>query len=207
LETNKYKGLVRDRPHVSVFAGRKGSGKTQLLIKLLKDAEGWKGVYQKIIIVSPTFKFQKAWKCLAPDGITVYTQLTDELMEKLLQTSPSINTLIIFDDNGEDVKRVNTQAMNKLISNSRHLNLSIVFLLQKLSQAPTIVRSNTDTFVCFSATSTRETDLLWAEIGVLSKKDFYNMFRDATQEQYSCFVASMEKGKLKFYKNFDSEYH
>jgi hypothetical protein len=206
-KTVKYKGLINDKCHVTLFVGRKGSGKTQLLLKILKDKDGWRNVYQEIIIVSPTFKLQHCWQTISGEGVTVYESFSEETLDKIYKDQkPSVNSLLILDDNGEDLRRVNQTVFNKLISNSRHLNLSIVALLQKLSQAPTVLRSNADSFAVFSACSQREQDILWSEIGILDKKTFQKIFSDSTSEQYSCFVASMLKGKLHFYKNFTTEY-
>jgi hypothetical protein len=59
----------------------------------------------------------------------------------------------------------------------------MVVLLQKLTQAPTILRTNADTFAVFSATSTRETDALHAEIGVLDKKTFEKVTKEEKKEK------------------------
>ena len=112
---------------------------------------------------------------------------------------------MILDDNGDDLRKVSPSIFNKLISNSRHLNCSIIALLQKLSQAPTILRSNADVFVVFSACSIRERDALHSEIGTVDKKTFEKMFNECTSEQYSAFVASIIDGKIGFYKNFENE--
>jgi hypothetical protein len=206
-QKEKYKGLINDRPHVTLFCGRKGSGKTQLCLKILKDKDGWRNVYQEIIIVSPTFKLQPCWQTISGEGITIYENFSEEVLEKIYnEQQPHVNSLLILDDNGEDLRRVNQKVFNKLVSNSRHLNISIVSLLQKISQSPTVLRSNCDTFAVFSACSQREQEILWSEIGILDKKTFQRMFTDSTSEQYSCFVASMIKGKLHFYKNFETEY-
>jgi hypothetical protein len=203
----KYKGLINDRPHVTVLVGRKGSGKTNLCLRILKDNDGWRNAYQEIIIISPTFKLQPCWQSISGEGITVYESFSEETLDKIYkEQQPHVNSLLICDDNGEDLRRVNQKVFNKLIANSRHLNCSVVALLQKLSQAPTVLRSNCDVFAVFAACSQREQDILWAEIGILDKKTFQKMFVDSTAEQYSCFVASMNRGKLHFYKNFQTEY-
>ena len=203
----KFLGLANEKPHVTLLVGRKGSGKTSLLLNLLKDKEGYRNVYQEIIIISPTFRLQSQWETISGEGITVYEQFSEDILNKTYNgQQPHINSLLILDDCGEDIKRVNQTVFNKLISNSRHLNCSIIALCQKMSQAPTILRSNTDVFAVFSACSIRETEILWAEIGILDKKRFHEIFTDATKDQYSCFVCSMEKGKLHFYKNFQTEY-
>jgi Cdc6-like AAA superfamily ATPase len=203
-------GLINGgRPHISIFAGKKGSGKTQLLVKLLRDKHGYRGVYDEVIIVSPTFHLQKVWNTIAKEGVTVYNEFSTEILEKIYsekQNKTHIQTLIILDDNGDDLKRINQPIFQKMVSNSRHLNISMVVLLQKITQAPTHLRSNSDSYVVFSACSTREIDQLYAEIGILDKQRFQFLFRDAVQNQYSCFVGSMLDGKLRFYRNFEFEY-
>jgi hypothetical protein len=201
-----WKGLIVEKPHITLFVGRKGSGKTQLLIKLLKDKDGFRGQYEEIVIVSPTFKLQPVWKQLSPEGITVYESFSDSVLEKIYKDQqPGVSTLLILDDNGDDLRKVSPSVFNKLISNSRHLNCSIICLLQKLSQSPTILRSNTDVFIVFSACSIRERDALHSEIGTVDKKTFEKMFNECTSEQYSCFVASIINGQIRFYKNFQHE--
>ena len=203
----KFLGLANEKPHVTLLVGRKGSGKTSLLLKLLKDKAGYRNVYQEIIIVSPTFRLQSQWETISGEGITVYEQFSEEILNKVYnEQQPHINSLLILDDNGDDLKRINQKVFNKLISNSRHLNCSIIALCQKMSQAPTILRSNTDVFAVFSACSIRESEILWSEVGLLDKKRFHEIFTDATKDQYSAFVCSMESGKLHFYKNFQTEY-
>ena len=204
----KYPALINDRPHITIFIGRKGSGKTALLLRLLKCQDGYKKIYQDITIVSPTFKLQECWKSLSAEGITVYEALTDELLEKLHNSqSPMTSSLIIFDDNGDQLRRCNPAILNKLVSNSRHLNCSMIFLQQKLTQLPTVIRAQFDVGLFFSACSYRETEALWAEIGILEKKRFFEIFRDATREQYGFFCVSMLNGKLRFFKNLTHEYN
>ena len=200
-------GLINDSPHITCLIGRKGSGKTHRMLKLLRDKDGWKNVYREVIIISPTFKLQDAWNSISPEGVVVYEEFSEETLSSIYeQQNSKIASLLILDDNGQDIRSINQAVFNKFISNSRHLNCSIIALLQKVTQAPTILRTNTDCFVVFAATSTRERDVLWAEIGILDKQAFASMFNDATIDQYSCFVATMQKGKLCFYKNFETEY-
>ena len=103
-----YRGLIVEKSHITLLVGRKSSGKTQLLIKLLKDKDGYRGEYQEIVIVSPTFKLQPVWKQLSPEGITVYESFSDAVLEKIYnQQQSSVNTLLILDDNGDhDLRKV-----------------------------------------------------------------------------------------------------
>ena len=115
--------------------------------------------------------------------------------------------LLILDDLGEDVLRCKTATpvFHKLIANSRHLNISIVWLAQKITQVPTYARANADCFISFASLATRERDALFNEVSMTDKKTFASMFADATMDQYGTFAATFKDGQLKFYKNLETE--
>ena len=70
---NKYDlpGIINQRSHRTLIAGRAGSGKSHLCCKLLKTV--WKGSYHEIIFIAPTFAAQldTLWGQLDPNGISV----------------------------------------------------------------------------------------------------------------------------------------
>jgi hypothetical protein len=190
---------------VTIFCGRKGSGKSYELCKQLCSWSGWRGVYDEIIFFSPTFEAQLAlWGKLDPSGITVHERLTEDFIENLLKTQSTskLNTLLILDDCGEDVRKISPAVINKLVSNSRHYKLSIICLHQKLTQSPTIIRANADSIISFAACSFLERDALWKEVSTVDRKEFQRIFNEATQERHSFLVATIDKGgRLVFYKN------
>jgi hypothetical protein len=183
---------------VCLMCGRKGSGKSFLLCRLLKTF--WSGVYDEIIIVSPTFRAQWAglWSQLSPEGITVHEELTESFIESFMvqQSTNGKNSLLILDDCGEDLRKCSPSTVNKLVSNSRHYKLSIICLHQKLSQSPTIMRANADTLLSFPACSFLEREALWKEISTVDRKTFQRMFNDATTEKHSFMVSSIDKGGI-----------
>ena len=150
-------GLISDKPHVTVFCGKKGSGKSRLFLECLLNENGYRNKYHQVVIISPTFRAQYhgLWERLSPLGIKVFDEVTEGLLTELIaqQENNDTNLLVVFDDNGEVFKHIAQSSLNLFISNSRHLRLSCVFLAQKLSQLSTIIRANTDCFVCFSACS------------------------------------------------------
>jgi hypothetical protein len=195
-------GLINDRPHLTLICGRKGSGKSHLLVKLLKTA--WCGIYDEIIICSPTFQsqFTSLWSQLSPEGITVYNNLDAAFVEKLMadQSSSTTNSLLILDDCGEDLRKVAPGVINKLVSNSRHYKLSIIALHQKLTQAPSIVRANADCFISFAACSFLEREALWKEVSTIPRKEFQQAYNLATQSKHGFLVSTIDKGgALKLY--------
>ena len=108
---------------------------------------------------------------------------------------------------GEDIVR-NKECKpiyHKLIANSRHLNISTIQLHQKISQCPTFVRANTDTFISYNSLSGREREALYNEVSTVDKKTFAKIFTETTHEQYSTFCATFKDGRLKLYKDLEEE--
>ena len=59
---------------LTVICSKKGSGKSTLLVKLLLDPRAYKGKYDRIIIISSTFRaqFDTLWNKLNQQGIEVH---------------------------------------------------------------------------------------------------------------------------------------
>jgi hypothetical protein len=200
--------VIWRKPHFTIIAGRKGSGKTALTIKLLQST--WRGVYDSIIIISPTFALQPCWGAISPEGVTVHLSFSIEVISQLMEQQTadrSRKVLLVLDDLGEDVHRCQgaKATFHKLIANSRHLNISIVWLCQKLTQCPTYGRTNCDLFIMFASLSTREREALYNEVAVHPRKEFNLMMSTATSAPYSTFSASFQDGSMKFYCNLTDE--
>ena len=199
-----YKGLITDRPHITIIAGKKGSGKSYLCCKLLLTS--WRYKYDKVIFISPTFRAQydKLWSKLSPEGITVHDTLTECFINKLMETLSSCknanSTLLILDDLGEEFRKICPRVVNMLVSNSRHYRLSIVCLHQRLTQSPPIMRANADCIIAFSACSYTETEALWKMVATVPRKEFQHMFNSATQKPHSFLVSMVDSGgRLRHY--------
>lgn len=199
----KLPGLINDRPHITCIVGRVGSGKSHLCVRLLKTV--WCGIYDEIIICSTTFQAQynKLWSQISPEGISVYPELNDSFIDYVLNRvsrQTNTNTLLILDDNGEQMRKCNPQHVNLLVSNSRHYNLSICSLNQKLSQLPTIFRANVSTFLSFPACSWLEREALWKEVSCVDRKTFRRIFDMATTQKHTFLCSTIDKGgRLRFF--------
>jgi len=161
-----------------------------------------------VIIISPTFPLQPIWGQISPDGVTVHLAFTTQIIEDLMKAQTDnrdSKVLLLLDDLGEDVHHSKDAKpiFHKLIANSRHLNISLVWLCQRLTQAPTFVRSNTDSFISFASLSTREREALYNEVSMTDKKAFAAMFADCTRDQYSTFAATFKAGKLSYFKDLE----
>ena len=167
-------------------------------------------MYDKVIIISPTFMLQPIWGQLSPTGISVHLEFKAETIIELM-TAQTENrdrrVLLLLDDLGEDVCRSKdaTAVFHRMIANSRHLSISIVWLAQKISQVPCYARTNADSFISFASLATRERDALFNEVSMVDRKTFAAMFVQATTDQYSTFAATFKQGQLCYYTNLEEE--
>lgn len=195
-------GIITDRPQVTIVCGKKGSGKSCLCVKLLKTH--FKYVYKKIIIISPTFRAQyaKLWCQISHEGVIVYEALTQQVITKIFDEMMENDeeTLLLLDDCGEELKHCEPRLVNMLVSNSRHRNLSMIVLCQKITQMPTILRCNADSYIMYSSSSYLERECLYKEVSTVEKKEFIKIFNKATEKEYSFLVCVMSRtGQLQFY--------
>jgi energy-coupling factor transporter ATP-binding protein EcfA2 len=197
----RFPALLINKPHITLVCGAKGSGKSQLVCRLLLTA--YKKVYDEIIFVSPTFESQikSLWGKLSPEGIRVVDDLSQEFVDGFLidQSKSSKNTLLVLDDVGQAQRQLKGNSWMKLIANSRHYKLSIISLHQKLTQADTCIRVNADTIVCFPSCSYGEREALYKARSTVDRKTFMDLFRSATIEDYSFLVCTVRSGNLRFY--------
>jgi len=120
----------------------------------------------------------------------VLENLYDELEEDFLMEKAEgkiVNRIIIFDDVGYSNKLRDKSAgiISKLICNGRHLNISQIYSVQKMSQASPTLRSNL-TAALIGSTSMKELDMIAEDFNYLSsRKAFIKMFRDVTKEPRS----------------------
>ena len=206
----RYPGILTT-PSITILNAKKGSGKSTALVNLLCDKRGWKGLYDKIHIFSPTFRtqYEILWKRISSDGVTVHENLSDEALNHIYDSqyaNPSIKVLIISDDCDEQWgKSIDQQLVNKIMTNSRHLNLSLVFLSQRLMMLPPSVRSQLDCLCVWDASSYTELDTIHKEFSTLPKKQFMEIFQQVTSQSYHFLCIVVQKGKIKMYDSMIRE--
>lgn len=169
---------------------------------LLKNE--WAQRYDRLVIFSPTIAHQTVWEGIDLSDVETFSSVTNAHLQGICAEREAnyatTSLLVVFDDMGEDLRHVDQSLLNKAVSNSRHLKLSMVFLNQKLTQSPTVVRTNADTFLIFSSSSFCELDALWREVSCVDRKQFSALMRQATSDDYGCLVCSTSKeGRLCFY--------
>ena len=209
-QLERYPGVLV-LPSIVILNARKGSGKSTALVNLLCDKRGWKGLYDRIFIFSPTFKTQydKLWNRISADGVTVFEELSDTALNHIYEEqlgNPNVKTLLISDDCDEQWRKsIDQQLVNKMMTNSRHLNLSLCFLSQRTMMLPPSVRSQMDCLCVWAASSYTELESIWRECSTLPKKEFLEVFQRVTSQPYHFLAIVTKDGKLKMYDSLITE--
>ncbi len=202
--TKPHKWLISpDEPFLLSVVGRKNSGKSQLVSRYLRDPEAFKSRFDKIIFISPTFTLQATWSGLK-GNIHVYPEISTELLDHIISEQSNnrdVRTLVVIDDIGDALRKtIDTTTANRFVSNSRHINVSIICLVQCLMYLPPPFRSQTDMWVFFGSCSRKEVDKLWADVAVCKREVFDVMFHQATKEPFSWLSILVRKGgKVEFW--------
>jgi len=190
-------------------------GKTTLMAKLM--IKYWLKEYNKIWIICPTFGEDDVWSYFDDEIKSGKVEVLGEVDEKKLTRiwnqckrdkikDKKKHYLIYFDDcTGQPAFKVNqeTGVLNQLFSKGRHANISLIVVVQKFTQASTIMRSNADTFLTFMTLSDDEKNYMYKEFGFGGKKKFVELLDDATVVPYDHFYINRQgPGAPDYYHNF-----
>ncbi len=202
--------------------GRKGSGKTNLLLNLLTRKESpWYKHFDLIFLISPTADRDDKMKELVEDiGEDQYFKtLSNETLTAIIETVDSHTEefkakkknkgkkpsyLIIYDDVIHDlVRKKDTRLICMLATQNRHRHITNVYLLQKYNTyLPTVVRSNLDCISYYRSDNKGELEAFVKEQNQ-DEEALMEMYKFATSEPFSFLHVNMYTPKTRFYKRFD----
>lgn len=202
--------------------GKKGCGKTTLLLNILMRKESpWFKHFHRIYIISPTAHKDKKMKDLlddiGPDQVweTLNEQTLQEILDmieahveefqkKKKNKDKKPNSLLIIDDSiHEMVKKGQIRLMCKLATQNRHIGLTNLYSVQKYNAfLPRVIRSNLDV-ICFYRTDNKKELNSFVEEMPSDEDATLAMYKFATNEPYSFFLANFYGVKPRFFKRFD----
>jgi hypothetical protein len=177
----------------------------------------WIHIYDKIWLICPTFAEDNNWsffdKHVASNRIEVINEVNENQLNKIWNwckqakiKDPNLHFLIYFDDcTGQPAFKSNqeTGVLNQLCSKGNHANISIIFVVQKFTQASTIMRTNSECLVSFYTQSDAEKSHIYKEFGCGTKKNFCHTLDIATREPYHSFYVNRQgPGEADYYHNF-----
>lgn len=215
---------------VHIFSGKRGSGKSTLMLNLLhRKSSPYYRWFDNIYMVSPTARRDEKWKDLVDEIdseghfwtkldeqtvdeiVTQVTEYNDERMKvkkdkktgkETKPKGPPPRNLLILDDCLNAIPGSHMKSsINDLFTNGRHMKLTVWITTQKLNKLNTVIRSNTDLISFFQTDNAKEFECLENEWSI-DKKRLERLYAFATNEQNSFLHISFFGRAPTFYKKF-----
>lgn len=211
------KGPLPIRSNWGIF-GRKGSGKTSLLLNVItKKDSPWYKKFNLIFVISPTAMKDDKMKELVQDiGEDQYfSEINDEVIEsiknKIQQDTDERGSkgdyLVVYDDVIHMLKkRGQTRGVDELATQNRHWNITNAYLLQKYTAYLTpLIRSNLDMISFFQTPNKKEQKSFFEEMNEDDDvmKALYEFAID--DGDYNFLHINNYYSKPKYYKNLNDE--
>ena len=210
----KKKDRIFDLTHRLLLVGKTQSGKGVVATNMLLLPEyyasdvGGEHIYifsksldfdykTKLMIKQKDIPKQNLFKGLDNDTLgAVLDFIEEQYLEAEENGEKPPHSLIIMDDCLEELKeKSKDSAVNELFVRGRHLNISTWVFLQYYSRLPIIARTNSNGLVMFELPK-KQIDIISEEHNYLSdKKDFYKLYKKATDKKHSFFVINYTNDK------------
>lgn len=190
-----------------LISGSSGSGKTQVLKKILDSCEK---KYDYIVVLCPSLEFSGDYKNYETnDKYTMFNEYDQDVITEIMETQSDIirrhgkdrcpKVMIILDDCLEFVKK--HSLTEKLFFKGRHINISPIVLVQKLRGVSTILRVNTRYAIFFRAGNSSEIEaFLETYTGKRERKIIDEQLREWFKQLYSFLFCDFKT------QNFENRY-
>ena len=177
-----------------------GSGKTNLLLNILKLFSAGRGTFSTINIITrnkdePLYK----WLNSISDQIIIKEGL--QHTPKLDDFDKNKNHLVVWDDL---VLSKDLTSVENYYIRARKLNVSVIFISQSYFKIPKIIRNNCSYLVLLKLSGQREVNVILSEFGLgVSKDELLKIYEYATKEKMMPLIIDNEADKdHRFRKGF-----
>ena len=206
--------------HFYIISGASGSGKSNLIVNLLKSnkttkdkkhKKSYRNAFDNIILVSPSahtikdsplenISDDQKFDSISEDMFDLIDSMTDDAIQE------NKHTLLILDDVSSQLRlKENEKKLNHLIKNRRHLNLSIWIVTHKSTDASPALRSNANLIFLFKPKTTREIDTIQSEYMMMSKQRADEIMNAAYKDRYDFLLidTSLRTGSdFRYFRNY-----
>ena len=207
--------------HFYIISGASGSGKSNLIVNLLRSNKitkdkkaklSYRKMFDKVIFVSPsahTIKDSPLEK-IADDQ--KFTELNHEVFDMLEDIGDEAveddkHNLLILDDVSSQLRtRENEKILNQTVKNRRHKNLSIWIVGHKVTDLAPALRSNANLIFLFKPKTNKEINTIQEEFMLMPKKQADEVMAAAYKTRYDFLLidASLRKSaNFEFYRNYN----
>ena len=191
-----------------IMCGSGGSGKSSLMLNLIKNKDAYKKKFNNIYYFCPQVSFSSVKNHPFKKHDKVYHNFTiRELSEiyKELEDKKEANedeySLIILDDLADCLKNNDIQVlMNKFMVKSRHLQVSWIITLQMFLYFPKSLRRQITNMILFKPKSVNEFEIIAKEMFNMNAEDALTLHNYVFDAPYNHL--DIDTVVNKYYKNF-----
>ena len=207
--------------HFYIISGASGSGKSNLIVNLLKSTKttkdkkhkkSYRNMFDNIILVSPSAHTIKdspleniaddqKFDSISEDMFDMVDSMTEDGVEE------GTHTLLILDDVSSQLRlKENEKQLTQLVKNRRHLNLSIWIVGHKVTDLSPALRSNANLLFIFKGKTNREIETIQSEYMMMPKKQADELMKAAYKNRYDFMLidTSLRSGSdFVFYRNYN----
>lgn len=191
-----------------LILGCSGSGKTSVIISLLKQKKpAYFKYYKHILILSKTAAVDDKIAKLKLDPANIYNQYAhlDIILEFCINNQDS-RKLLIVDDMLADMKNSKNDLLTNMVLTREHLKLSIWIVTQSLNGIPVSIRQNLDALIMCKVID-RDFPLIntWFNSLGISLTDFKKLYNDIKRKNefipLIILINNLDDNKI--YQGFD----
>jgi GTPase SAR1 family protein len=207
--------------HFYIISGASGSGKSNLIVNLLKSTKttkdkkhkkSYRNMFDTVILVSPSASTIKdsplenisddqKFNSLNEDVFDIVDSVTEDGIED------DKHTLLILDDVSSQLRlKENEKQLTQLVKNRRHLNLSIWVIGHRVIDLSPALRSNANLIFLFKPKTNKEIETIQSEYMMMPKKEADELMRAAYKDRYDFLLidTSLRTGsEFLFYRNYN----
>ncbi len=189
-----------------LLIGSAGSGKTSLLIQLLKQKDGYRHRFDRIYLYTGS-------RNTLPDDFLdrlnedrIYDNL--ESLEDTVEECRGLTDekcLFLFDDLVAELSDAKyRQILTKMAFNRRHMNISLCFITQKTNSIPTFLRSALDSIFFWNWNNKKETQTFFENfVSDYNKEEFGDIIKYIARESPRHTFLYINKFRGDWHKNFN----
>ena len=204
---NQIEYPLPDRSFFMTIIGSAGSGKTSLMVNLLRSPQAYRKAYHHVHLIMPPNSLASLDLKMFKNHDKVWPELDWATLDKVHERAQASSdndefTLLVIDDQAAALKDREIQRLMKLlIYNRRHLRLSIIMLVQSYNTIPLPVRKTISHFAMLKFRNKKEYAAIFQELIFLDPETADRLMRFVFRERYDFLFCDVEKSQ--FYRNFD----
>lgn len=210
--------LNRDKfdSFVILLIGRRGSGKTTMLMELLTGHNGLMSEMDEILFVCPNIRFDRKYADYMSEtyGDRQWRKHHNKKFHSLDYYNPDRikaifddrdpkdrdHIMIVLDDciSEKNFRRVgSSDVLSRTATAGRNRLISVVITSQQVRSIHSDVRKQADYAIVFKTDNLAEVDALYEDFGWGKRKDWVEWFQDTLTEEYTALLLAQNKGDRK----------